>query len=66
MRVYLAAQVHVYSNRVACALTVQGKPGTEETAMFVKHMNDYFYCLNANRVFTTSFTQSLHRLSFTQ
>ena len=40
MRVYLAAQV--FSNRVACAMTVQGKAGTEETAKFVKHMNDFF------------------------
>ena len=59
MRVYLAAQV--FSNRVACALTVQGKPGTEETAMFVKHMNDFFDCLNANRVFTKFEFKSVYR-----
>ena len=59
MRVYLAAQV--FSNRVACALTVQGKPGTEETAKFVKHMNDFFDCLNANRVFTKFEFKSVYR-----
>ena len=50
MRVYLAAQV--LSNRVACAMTVQGKAGTEETAKFVQHMNDFFDCLNANKIYT--------------
>ena len=45
MRVYSAAQV--FSNRVACALTVQGKPGTEETALFIKHMNGFFGHMNA-------------------
>ena len=59
MRVYLAAQV--FSNRVACALTVQGKQGTEETAMLVKHMNDFFDCMNANRVFTKFEFKSVHR-----
>ena len=33
MRVYLAAQV--LSNRIACALTVQGKAGTGETAKLI-------------------------------
>ena len=46
MRVYLAAQV--FSNRVALALSVQGKVGTEETEKFVKNINDFFDCLNAN------------------
>lgn len=50
MRVYLAAQV--FSNRVAHAITEQGKSGTEETVKFVKHMNDFFDCLNANRINT--------------
>ena len=40
---------------------MQGKPGTEETAMFVKHMNDFFDCLNANRVFTTFEFKSVYR-----
>lgn len=42
----------MFSNMVACAMTVQGR--TEETIRFVKHMNDFFtYCLiNANKVFT--------------
>ena len=40
MRVYLAAQV--FSNRVATAITIQGKRGTEETAKFVQNMNDFF------------------------
>ena len=59
MRVYLAAQV--FSNRAACALTVQGKSGTEETAMFVKHMNDFFDCLNANNFFTKFEFKSVYR-----
>lgn len=50
MRVYLAAQV--FSNRVAHAITEQGEPGTQETVKFVKHMNDFFDCLNANRINT--------------
>lgn len=40
MRVYLAARV--FSNRVATAITIQGKRGTEETAKFVQNMNDFF------------------------
>lgn len=59
MRVYLAAQV--FSNRVACAMTVQGKAGTEETAKFVKHMNDFFDCLNANKVYTKFQFRSVYR-----
>lgn len=50
MRVYLAAQV--FSNIVTNAITIQGKRGTEETAKFVTNMNEFFECLNANRVFT--------------
>ena len=50
MRVYLAAQV--FSNRAAHAITEQGKPGTEETVKFVQNMNDFFDCLNANRMYT--------------
>lgn len=50
MRVYLAAQV--FSNRVAYAITAQNKAGTQETAKFVQHMNDFFDCMNANRVYT--------------
>ena len=50
MRVYLAAQV--FSNRVACAMTIQGRKGTKETAKFVKNMNDFFEYMNANRVYT--------------
>ena len=50
MRVYLTVQV--FSNRVAHAITEQGKPGTQETVKFVKHMNDFFDCLNANRINT--------------
>lgn len=38
MRVYLTVQV--FSNRVAHAITEQGKPGIQET--FVKYMNDFF------------------------
>ena len=49
-RVYLAAQV--FSNRVACAMTIQGREGTKETAKFVKNMNDFFNCMNPNRVYT--------------
>lgn len=50
MRAYLAAQV--FSNRVAHTITEQGKPGTEETVKFVKHMNNFYNCMNANRVNT--------------
>ena len=59
MRVYLAAQV--FSNRVAHAITEQGKPGTEETVKFVKHMNDFFDCLNANRINTRFEFKSVYR-----
>ena len=59
MRVYLAAQV--FSNRVANAITIQGKRGTEETAKFVRNMNDFFDCLNANRVFTQFEFKSVYR-----
>lgn len=59
MRVYLAAQV--FSNRVAHALSVQGKAGTEETAKFVKNMNDFFDCLNANRICTQFEFKSVYR-----
>lgn len=59
MRVYLAAQV--FSNRVATAITIQGKAGTEETAKFVQTMNDFFDCLNANRVFTKFEFKSVYR-----
>ena len=59
MRVYLAAQV--FSNRVACAMAVQGKAGTEETIKFVKNMNDFFDCLNANKVFTKFEFKSVYR-----
>ena len=48
MRVCLAAQV--FSNRVAFALQVQGKPGTAETTKFVRNLNDFFDCLNANKI----------------
>ena len=48
MRVYSTALV--FSNRVAHAITEQGKPGTQETVKFVKHMNDFFDCLNSNRI----------------
>ena len=58
MKVYLAAQV--FSNRVACALTVQGNTGTKETAKFVKHMNDFFYCLIANKVQTKFESRSVY------
>lgn len=61
MRVYLAAQV--FSNRVACAMTIQGKEGTEETAKFVKNMNDFFDCMNANRVYTKFEFKSVYRSS---
>ena len=59
MRVYLAAQV--FSNRVANAITIQGKGGTEETAKFVRNMNELFDCLNANRVFTQFKFKSVYR-----
>ena len=59
MRVYLAAQV--FSNRVALALSVQGKAGTEETEKFVKNMNDFFDCLNANRIYTQFEFKSVYR-----
>ena len=59
MRVYLAAQL--FSNRVACAMMVQGKAGTEETAKFVKHMDDFFDCLNANRIYTKFEFKSVYR-----
>ena len=59
MRVYLAAQV--FSNRVALALSVQGKAGTEETGKFVKNMNDFFDCLNANRIYTQFEFKSVYR-----
>ena len=59
MRVYLAAQV--FSNRVANAITLQGKGGTEETAKFVRNMNEFFDCLNANRVFTQFEFKSVYR-----
>ena len=55
----MAAQV--FSNRVACALTVQGNTGTKETAKFVKHMNDFFDCLNANKVHTKFEFRSVYR-----
>ena len=50
MRVYL--NVQVFSSRVAHAITEQGKPGIQETVKFVKHMNDFFDCLNSNRINT--------------
>ena len=56
---YLAAQV--FSNRVALALSVQGKAGTEETEKFVKNMNDFFDCLNANRIYTQFEFKSVYR-----
>lgn len=59
MRVYLAAQV--FSNRVAHAITEQGKPGTEETVKFVQNMNDFFDCLNANRIYTQYEFKSVYR-----
>ena len=59
MRVYLAAQV--FSNRVANAITMQGKGGTEETAKFVRNMNEFFDCLNANNVFTQFEFRSVYR-----
>ena len=59
MRVYLAAQV--FSNRVAAAITMQGKEGTEETAKFVKNMNDFFDCLNANKIYTQYEFRSVYR-----
>ena len=59
MRVCLAAQV--FSNRVANAITIQGKRVTEETAKFVRNMNDFFDCLNANRVFTQFEFKSVYR-----
>ena len=59
MRVYLAAQV--FSNRVACAMTIQGKAGTEETIKFVKHMNDFFDCCNANNICTKFEFKSVYR-----
>ena len=59
MRVYLAAQV--FSNRVATAITIQGKHGTEETAKFVQNMNDFFDCMNANRVYTELEFRSVYR-----
>ena len=62
MRVYLAAQV--FSNRVANAITIQGKRGTEETAKFVRNMNEFFDCLNANRVFTQFEFKSVYRSPF--
>ena len=43
MKVYLAAQV--FSNRVAFALQVQGKPGTAERTKFVKNMTDFFFLI---------------------
>ena len=61
MRVYLAAQV--FSNRVAYAITQQDKPETQETAKFVQHMNDFFDCLNANRVCTRFEFKSVYRMS---
>ena len=59
MRVYLAAQV--FSNRVAHALQVQGKPGTEETKKFVENMNDFFDCMNANKICTQFEFKSVYR-----
>ena len=59
MRVYLAAQV--FSKRVAHAITEQGKPGTEETVKFVKHMNDFFDCLKGNRINTRFEFKSVYR-----
>jgi len=50
MRVYLTVQV--FSNRVPHAITEQGKPGIQETVKFVKHMIDFFDCLNSNRINT--------------
>ena len=61
MMVYLAAQV--FSNRVAQAITIQGKQGTYETAKFVQNMNDFFDCLNANRVCTQFEHKSVYRNS---
>ena len=61
MRVYLAAQV--FSNRVAYAITVQDTPGTQETAKFVQHMNDFFDCVNANDVHTQFEYKSVYRSS---
>ena len=57
---YLAVQV--FSNRVANAITIQGKRGTEETVKFVRNMNVFFFdCLNANRVFTRFEFKSVYR-----
>ena len=59
MRVYLAAQV--FSNRVANAVTIQGKGVTEETAKFVRNMNEFSDCLKAKRVFTQFEFKSVYR-----
>ena len=64
MRVYLPAQV--FSNRVAFALQVQGKPGTAETTKFVKNMNDFFDCLNANKICTQFEFKSVYRTPLRQ
>ena len=58
MRAYLAAQV--FNNRVVHALTEQGKPGTEEKVKFVKNMNDFFDCLNANRIYMPCEIKSMY------
>ena len=39
----------------------QYKAGTEETAKFVKNMNDVFDCLNANRICTQFEFKSMYR-----
>ena len=59
---YLAAQV--FSNRVANAITIKGKGGTEETAKFVRNMNEFFDCLNANRVFPQFEFKSIYQSPF--
>lgn len=58
MRAYLAAQV--FNNRVVHALTEQGKPGTEEKVKFVKNRNDFFDCLNANRIYMQCEIKSMY------
>ena len=59
MRVYLAAQV--FSNRVANPTIIQGKGSTEEATKFVRNMNEFFDCLNANKVFTQFEFKSVYR-----
>ena len=59
MRVYLAAQV--FSNRVAQAIAIQNRPGTQETGKFVKLMNDFFDCVSANNGTTQLEFKSVYR-----